>query len=90
MLIKTLAITAFLVIIASLGNALFNLARSNDPEHSRKTVRALTIRISLSLLLMIGLIVAHSLGLFDATGIGARIEAIHMQQSPSQSDTKPQ
>jgi|694.fasta_scaffold19643_7 H+/Cl- antiporter ClcA len=81
MLIKTIAIVAFLAIIASLGTALFNLVRSKDAEHSRKTLRALTVRISLSLLLLIGLIVAYNAGLFQPQGIGARIEQIHAKQA---------
>ncbi|MFM8341698.1 MAG: twin transmembrane helix small protein [Methylomonas sp.] len=81
MLIKTIAIVAFIAILASLGTALFNLVRNKDPEHSRKTLRALTVRISLSLLLLIGLIVAYSTGLFQPQGIGARIEQIHTKQA---------
>jgi H+/Cl- antiporter ClcA len=86
MLITTIAIVAFIAIIASLGTALFNLVRSKDPEHSRKTLRALTVRISLSLLLLIGLIVAYSTGLFQPQGIGARIEQIHAKQAQAPQD----
>lgn len=87
MLIKTIAIVAFVAIIASLGTALFNLVRSKDPEHSRKTLRALTVRISLSLLLLIGLIVAYSAGVFQPQGIGARIEQIHAKQAQATQDS---
>ena len=87
MLIKTIAIVAFIAIIASLGTALFNLVRSKDPEHSRKTLRALTVRISLSLLLLIGLIAAYSRGLFQPQGIGARIEQIHAKQAQANQET---
>lgn len=87
MLIKTIATVAFIAIIASLGTALFNLVRNRDPEHSRKTLRALTVRISLSLLLLIGVIVAYSSGLFQPQGIGARIEQIHAKQAQANQET---
>lgn len=89
MLIKTIATVAFIAIIASLGTALFNLVRNKDPEHSRKTLRALTVRISLSLLLLIGLIVAYSAGVFQPQGIGARIEQIRANQTQTAIENSP-
>ncbi|MEY4210313.1 MAG: hypothetical protein RLZ92_692 [Pseudomonadota bacterium] len=89
MLIKTIATVAFIAIIASLGTALFNLVRSKDPEHSRKTLRALTVRISLSLLLLIGLIAAYSAGIFQPQGIGARIEQIRANQAQTAAENSP-
>ena len=80
MSIKTIALIVFLVIIASLANALFNLVRTRDPEHSLKTARALTWRISLSLLLVLGLILAYAGGVFQPHGLGARIEQVRAQQ----------
>jgi hypothetical protein len=77
--IKTIALVIFLIIIASLGNALFNLVRNKDPEHSRKTLNALTIRISLSLILLLGLILAYTNGFFQPQGLGARIEQVRSQ-----------
>lgn len=53
MLIKTLVIIAFLVIIVSLGSALFHIVKHKNDEDSRKTAKALTLRIGLSLGLFI-------------------------------------
>lgn len=78
MLLKTFAIIIFLAIIFSLGNALFHLVKAKDEEQSRKTAKALTFRVGLSLLLFIILAVALLLGLFQPTGIGARIQQQHL------------
>lgn len=77
--IKTIVLFIFITIIASLGHALFNLVRNKDPEHSKKTLRALTIRIGLSLALLIGIIIAFANGILQPSGIGARIEQIRSQ-----------
>ena len=81
MSIKTIVLFVFIIIIVSLGNALFNLVRNKDPEHSQKTLRALTIRIGLSLALLISLIVAYANGFLQPTGLGARIEQIRSQNT---------
>jgi|GEM_PF-384295 len=83
MSIKTIVLIVFIIIIISLGNALFNLVTNKDPEHSKKTLRALTIRIGLSLALLIGLIVAYANGFLQPTGLGARIEQIRSQAGES-------
>jgi len=70
---KTLAILVFLVIIVSLGTALFHLAKSKDDEESAKVVKALTVRIGLSLALFILIFIAFATGVFQPQGIGARI-----------------
>ena len=72
--IKTLAIIFFLFILASLGTALFHLLKSKDGEQSEKTLKALTYRIGLSVLLFILLFIAFATGLFQPHGIGARIQ----------------
>ena len=72
--IKTLAIIFFLFIIVSLGIALFHLVKGKDAEQSEKTLKALTYRIGLSVLLFILLFIAFATGLFQPHGIGARIE----------------
>lgn len=77
MTIKIVAIVIFIAIIASLGSALFHLVKSGDEEQSRKTAKALTYRIGLSLVLFILLFVAFATGLFQPTGIGARIQQSH-------------
>lgn len=89
MLIKTIAIIAFVAIIISLATALYHLVRTKDQEQSRKTAQALTYRIGISLGLFILMAIALMLGLFQPEGIGARIQQIH-QQAPSQpNDVKP-
>ncbi|MDP4800647.1 MAG: twin transmembrane helix small protein, partial [Burkholderiaceae bacterium] len=51
---------AFLGIIGSLGSALFYLMR--DKGQSNKTVKALAIRVGLSIFLFISILIAHQLG----------------------------
>ncbi len=58
---------AFVLILISLGSALFYLMR--DRGGSDKTVQALTFRIGLSVALFILLIVANQLGWIETTGI---------------------
>jgi ABC-type nitrate/sulfonate/bicarbonate transport system substrate-binding protein len=80
--IKTIAIVIFIAIIASLASALFHLVKSGDEEQSRKTAKALTFRIGLSLGLFVLIFLALAAGLFQPTGIGTR-----MHQTPSASDS---
>ena len=75
MLIKTLIIVAFLTIIVSLGSALFHIVKHKNDEDSRKTAKALTLRIGLSLGLFILLFIALATGLIQPHGIGARMHA---------------
>ena len=79
MTINIVAIVIFIAIIASLGSALFHLVkrRDGDEEQSIKTAKALTYRIGLSLILFILLFIAFATGLFQPSGIGARIQQIH-------------
>lgn len=77
MTIKIVAIVIFIAIIASLGSALFHLVKSGDADQSRKTAKALTFRIGLSLILFILLFLAFASGLFRPSGIGARIQQVH-------------
>jgi hypothetical protein len=60
-------IVVFLAIVASLGSALFHLVRAQGD--SRKLARALTIRVSLSLLLFILLMLAWYAGLIAPHGL---------------------
>jgi hypothetical protein len=76
-MIKILVIVTFLLIIFNLGVALFHLANPKDAEHSRKTAKALTFRIGLSLLLFFALAIAISLGVIKPHGIGANIQNFH-------------
>lgn len=57
---KAIIAVAFAMIIGSLGSALFYLMR--DKGKSGKTVRALSFRVGFSVLLFLGLLVAHQLG----------------------------
>lgn len=79
MFIKSLIIVVFIIIITSLGTALFHLVKHKDPENSKKTVTALTWRIGLSLVLFIFVIIAISTGLVTPTGIGTRMQAVSSQ-----------
>jgi len=58
---KYLVIVVLALIVASLGKALFHLS-SNKPGDSAKMVKALTWRISLSVLLFVLLLVAYTQG----------------------------
>lgn len=67
-LIKVLIVLCLLGIIVSLGSGLFHLV--NDRGESRKMVRALTVRIVLSVALFILLFVAWSQGLLQPHTVG--------------------
>ncbi|MBU3585540.1 twin transmembrane helix small protein [Polynucleobacter sp. AM-26B4] len=58
---------AFLLILGSLGSALFFMMR--DKGKSSKTVYSLMLRIGLSIVLFAGIWVAHTLGYIQSTGI---------------------
>jgi hypothetical protein len=60
---KILIAVALLAIVASLGQALF--AMSSGPNNSAKVVRALTVRIALSLALFVALMLGWYLGLIE-------------------------
>lgn len=64
---KIFVAIAFVLIIASLGSALFYLMR--DKGQSNNTVRALAIRVGLSVALFISLLIAHWLGWIETTGL---------------------
>lgn len=67
-LARLLIIAALVAIVASLGSALFQLARGKGD--SQKMLRALTWRISLSVGLFIVLLVAWRMGLIRPHGMG--------------------
>ncbi len=70
--IKVIFIIVFISILISLGSALFNLVKYKDQEDSKKTVKALTFRIGLSILLFIALYISYATGLIEPTGIGKK------------------
>lgn len=64
---KILVAIAFLLIIGSLGSALFYLMR--DKGKSNRTVHALAVRVGLSISLFLLLLAAHYMGWIEPTGI---------------------
>ena len=64
--IKVLVVVLLGCIIASLGKAMFHM--SSGPEDSAKTVRALTVRISLSVALFVILFLAWYAGALTPHG----------------------
>jgi len=56
-----------LMIVASLGSALYFMMK--DRGNSSRMVRSLMLRIGLSLVLFMGILVAYHFGLIEATGI---------------------
>jgi uncharacterized membrane protein len=75
MIIKTIVVLAFILIIISLGSALLHLVKHKSDEDSKKTVRALTFRIALSLVLFVFVYVMIATGLYTPQGIGIRMHA---------------
>lgn len=63
-LIRLLVIAGLLAVIASLGSALFHLSRGGQHD-SKKMARALTFRITLSLVLFALLMLAWYAGLIS-------------------------
>ena len=76
MILKTVIIIVFLLIIASLGSALYQLFKHDKPPE--QLVKALTWRIGLSMLLFLCLAVAVSTGSLKPTGL---VNKIHQPQS---------
>ena len=67
MIIKIIVVIFFLFIVGSLASALFHLLTSK--EQNNKTVRALTVRISLSVIAFILLMVAIGFGWIEPHGL---------------------
>ena len=67
MLIKTLIVITLLAIVASLASAMLYLVK--DKGTSERTVRALTVRISLSVLLFVLLMVGYATGVLQPHGV---------------------
>lgn len=64
---KILVASAFILILTSLGSALYYLMR--DKGQSNRTVKALAVRVGLSVALFLSLLLAHRLGFIETTGI---------------------
>lgn len=67
MWIKVIVVLVFIGIIASLGSGLYYLV--NDRGDSRRTLRALTFRIGLSVALFAFLMILIGLGIIEPHGI---------------------
>lgn len=67
MLIKIIVIFLFILIIGSLGSALFGLLKAGDDNN--RTVRALTYRIGLSIVAFILLMVGAKFGWIQPHGL---------------------
>lgn len=65
--LKVFIVVILLTIVGSLGSALYYLAR--DRERSPRTVKALTIRIGLSIGLFLLLLLAYAAGLIRPHGL---------------------
>ncbi len=61
MIFKLIVVLMLLIILASLGQALFSLIRDNGD--SERTIKALTVRIGLSVGLFLLLIIGYATGL---------------------------
>jgi hypothetical protein len=58
---------ALLMIVGSLGSALFFMMK--DKGGSSRMVQSLMLRIGLSIVLFLGILIAHYFGLIEATGV---------------------
>jgi len=67
MVLRIVVIVMLFAIVASLGSALFHLSRGRGD--SDKMVRALTLRIGLSIVLFVLLMVAWYMGLIAPHGL---------------------
>lgn len=66
MVIQIVLVVLFLAVVASLLQALFFLVR--DRGQSKRTVKALTVRIALSVLLFVLVLVLWAVGLLKPVG----------------------
>jgi NADH:ubiquinone oxidoreductase subunit 6 (subunit J) len=68
--VKIVIVLAFVGIVGSLFSALYFMMR--DKGRTRNTVRALALRVGLSISLFVFLLVAHQLGWIQSTGISVQ------------------
>ena len=72
---RVVVILFLLLIVASLGSALFFMMKggkpgqTDDPKRASKMVRALALRVGLSVLLFICVLVAWKLGYIQPSGL---------------------
>lgn len=67
-IIKILIIACLIAIVVSLGSGMYYLV--NDKGESKKMVKALTVRIVLSVALFLLLLIAWSQGMLQPHGMG--------------------
>lgn len=67
---KWIIVVAFVLIVASLASALFFLVRDKGTTHN--VVRALSLRVGLSIALFAFILIANRLGWIESTGIPLR------------------
>jgi O-antigen/teichoic acid export membrane protein len=72
-MIKIILITVFLLIIFSLGSALYHLVKHKEDASSERTVRALTFRIGISVALFIFVFILVATGIIKPHGIASKI-----------------
>ena len=58
---------ALLMIVGSLGSALYYMMK--DKGGSSRMVQSLMLRIGLSIILFLGILIAHYFGFIEATGV---------------------
>ncbi len=58
---------ALLMIVGSLGSALYYMMK--DKGGSSRMVQSLILRIGLSIILFLGILIAHYFGFIEATGV---------------------
>ncbi len=69
MLVKIIIVLFLLIIVYSLGSALYYLTHERNEEDADRVVKALTWRIGLSLLLFILLFAAYAMGWIKPHGV---------------------
>lgn len=67
---KWIVVVAFVLILASLGSALFYLVR--DRGSTRNVVRALSLRVAFSIALFVFILFSNWMGWIQSTGIPMR------------------
>ena len=65
---KILVAIAFILILASLGSALYYMMRQKG-KNDQRMVRSLAMRVGFSIALFVLILIAHKLGYIQPTGI---------------------
>ena len=74
-MVKIIFVLVFLAIIASLGFALYHLTKAKGEDSRQKMVKALTVRIGLSVLLFVFLFILVATGIVKPHGIASRMHS---------------